>query len=411
MIGTRRHRLALACAAIALSLSLSGCEWTGLNSLPLPGTEGTGDGSYQVKIQMPNVTTLSQNSPVRVNDVTVGTVTGIEVQSWHALVTVSLNKGVQLPANATAKIGQTSLLGSNHVELAPPVDEKPVGTLEPGATIPIERAGAYPTTEQTLSSLSVVLNGGGLAQLQDITTELNKALDGRTSSVRDLIPQLNSLVTSLDQQRNDIVSALSGLDRLSGQFSDQRNVITDALDKIPPALTVLTGQRQNLTNALVSLGNLSDVASRVIDTSGDDLKANIKSLGPVLKELADSGNHLTDVLTIALTFPFPMKNLDHALKGDYANLMMSLDLTGPRLDSDLLTGTPLGGTLGGVEGILGSGAGVAGQAGNPVTGPLQTPAAAPPMAVPQPQIPGFPNIPGLPNIPGITTPLPGGGGR
>lgn len=405
----RRSRVVAVSAAIAVSLTLSGCEWSGLNSLPLPGTVGTGDDSFTVQIQMPNVTTLSQNSPVRVNDVTVGAVTGIDVQSWHALVTVSLKKGVQLPANAVAKIGQTSLLGSNHVELLPPVGEKPTGTLVDGAVIPLERAGAYPTTEQTLSSLSVVLNGGGLAQLQDITTELNKALDGRTDSVRDLLPQLDSLVTSLDQQRNDIVSAMEGLDRLTGTFARQRNTLTEALDGIPPALSVLVSQRQNLTNALVSLGELSDVASRVIDTSGEDLKANLKSLAPVLKTLADTGNHLTDVLSIALTFPFPMKNLDHALKGDYANLMMTLDLTGPRIDSDLLTGTPLGGTLGGVEGILGSGAGVAGQAGNPITGPLApTPA---PQAQPQPQIPGLPNIPGLPSIPGITAPLPGGGGR
>ncbi|WP_267977151.1 MlaD family protein, partial [Acinetobacter baumannii] len=65
-----------------------------------------------MRIQMPNVTTLTANSPVRVDDVDVGSVTDIEVQDWHALVTVSLNRDVRLPANAIAKIGQTSLLGS-----------------------------------------------------------------------------------------------------------------------------------------------------------------------------------------------------------------------------------------------------------------------------------------------------------
>ena len=48
---------------------------------------------------------------------TVGTVTHIERQDWHALVTMTINGDVQLPANATAKVGQTSLLGSRHIEL------------------------------------------------------------------------------------------------------------------------------------------------------------------------------------------------------------------------------------------------------------------------------------------------------
>ena len=48
----------------------------------------------------------------------MGTVTKIERQGWHALLTMSINGDVDLPANATATVGQTSLLGSLHVELA-----------------------------------------------------------------------------------------------------------------------------------------------------------------------------------------------------------------------------------------------------------------------------------------------------
>lgn len=398
---TSRRRTAIAAVALGLTLTLTGCEWNGLNSVPLPGTEGGEDGSYTVKIEMPNVTTLSQNSPVRVNDVTVGTISGIEVDGWHALVTVSLNPDVELPANATAKIGQTSLLGSQHLELAPPIGIAPQGTLQDGDLIPIERAGAFPTTEQTLSSLSVVLNGGGLAQLNDITSELNAALLGREESVRDLVPQLDQLVGSLDNQRGQIVSAMEGIDRLSTTVNQQTATLTAALEGIPPALEVLAGQRQNITSALVSLGQFSDVATRVINQSGDDLKANLHALAPLLKELADTGSSLTDVLMIALTYPFPLKNLDQVIRGDYANLMMTVDLTNKRLDSNFLTGTGLGGTLGGIEGALGKTAGVAGQASNPLASPKPKP-AAPADAKAEPKPPAAPLIPGLSDIPGLS---------
>ncbi|MBF6337810.1 MCE family protein [Nocardia abscessus] len=404
---TRRlRRTAAVAVGLAVALGVSGCQWDGLNSLPMPGTEGTAPGSYEVRIQMPNVTTLTQNSPVRVHDVTVGTVSKIEVEDWHALVTVMLNPDVHLPANTVAKIGQTSLLGSNHLELAAPTDQAPEGRLKAGDVIPLARAGIFPTTEQVLSSLSVVLNGGGVAQLETITRELNSALTGREEAIRDLLPQLNELTTNLDRQTGDIIAAMSGLDRLGGQLAQQRDVVAAAIEQIHPALTVLADRRANITRALSALGELSDVVRRIVAASGEDLKANLNSLVPALKSLSDTGNNLTEALKILATFPFPMKNLDHAIKGDYLNLFMTVDITGKRLDSNFLTGTPLGGRFGGVEGALGSFApGTAAQNGDPATGPLQAPPPA--ASQPPPSIPGLPPIPGLPAIPGLTVPMPG----
>src|SRR4029078_7873502 len=112
---------------VACLSAVPGCEWRGLNSLYLPGTGGGGDGSYTIQAQLHDVVVIQQNTRVRVADVNVGNVTKIEVQDWHALVTMRINKNVHLPANSTAKVGQTSLLGSMHIELAAPTDEPPHG--------------------------------------------------------------------------------------------------------------------------------------------------------------------------------------------------------------------------------------------------------------------------------------------
>ena len=128
MILSGRRRMAASVMLIVAMVGMSGCaDWRGLNSLPLPGTQGRGPGSFVVQAQMPDVNNLQQNSRVRVADVTVGNVTKIQRQDWHALVTMSLNGDVDLPANAIAKLGQTSLLGSQHIELAPPTDAPPQG--------------------------------------------------------------------------------------------------------------------------------------------------------------------------------------------------------------------------------------------------------------------------------------------
>ncbi|SLF61991.1 Hypothetical MCE-family protein LprN [Mycobacteroides abscessus subsp. abscessus] len=160
-----RNVLRAAAMGVGVAVVVSGCQFNGLNSLNLPGTAGHGSRSYTVTVELPDVTTLPQNSPVMVDDVTVGSVSGIDAfqkpdGSWYAGVKVSLEPEVHLPANAVAKVAQTSLLGSQHIELAAPVGEPAVGKLTGGATIPLSRTGKYPSTEEVLSALSVVVNKG-----------------------------------------------------------------------------------------------------------------------------------------------------------------------------------------------------------------------------------------------------------
>ena len=95
---------------------------------------------------------------------------------------MSLDGDVDLPSNATAKVAQTSLLGSQHIELSPPATGPADGQLTDGANIPESPSGRYPTTEEVLSSLGIVVNKGNLGALQDITDEAYAAVAGRAGS-------------------------------------------------------------------------------------------------------------------------------------------------------------------------------------------------------------------------------------
>ena len=156
-----RRAIAAALAVACLSV-LPGCEWRGLNSLTLPGTEGGGDGSYTIQAQLPDVVVIQQNTRVRVADVNVGNVTKIEVQDWHALVTMRIDGNVHLPANSTAKVGQTSLLGSMHIELAPP-EEQPA--LQPVELPPMEAHHIDASTGMDeLAMADAAISSGGRGQ-------------------------------------------------------------------------------------------------------------------------------------------------------------------------------------------------------------------------------------------------------
>ena len=332
-------RTAAVLLAVLAVVGLSGCGFRGVNSFPLPGTKGGGPGSYTVQAEMPDVQNLERNSRVRVNDVTVGKVTNIELRGWHALVTMTIDGDVDLPANATATIGQTSLLGSVHVELAPPTGSAPKGKLKTSSVIPLSSADTYPSTERTLAAVSLLLNGGGLGQIQDITESLSTAFIGREDDLRSLLGQLDTFVGHLNDQKDDIIAATDSLNNLAGQFADQKPVIDKALKTIPNALTVLKDERDALADVFAEMGQFGALASDSVNKTKENLVKELKDLGPVLQSLADAGPALTQALDLYGTFPFPTSTVSKWLRGDYANLTAIIDLTLSRLDSAFLTGT------------------------------------------------------------------------
>lgn len=338
MIGRRSIVAVGACVAI----TSSGCAFQGVNSLPLPGAVGRGADALVYQVEIANVATLEPNSPVMIDDVVVGSVRSLSVQDWHAVVEVSVKPDVTVPANAVASVGQTSLLGSMHVALNPPIGEAPEGKLPAGATVALSNSSTYPSTEQTLASLAAVVNGGGLGQIGDVIHNFSTAISGRETEIRDLITRLDTFVGVLDAQRGNIVASIESLNRLSSTFAGQRDVITRALDKIPPAMDVLIKERPTLVTALQKLGTFGNTASRLANESQADLVRNLKNLEPAIKALADVGKQLPDVLEYAVHFPFTQSFIDRAIRGDYYNLFATVDFTVPRLKRSLFLGTRWG---------------------------------------------------------------------
>src|ERR1700720_1203510 len=120
-----RHRIWQGLALLVAAMVLSSCGWRGISNVELPGGPGGGGGGYTVYVQMPDTLAINGNSKVMVADVFVGSIRNIELKNWVATLTLGLDKNVKLLKNATAKIGQTSLLGSQHIELAAPPEASP----------------------------------------------------------------------------------------------------------------------------------------------------------------------------------------------------------------------------------------------------------------------------------------------
>ncbi|PWU57427.1 mammalian cell entry protein, partial [Micromonospora sp. S4605] len=334
---TARARRLLA-AALAVALLPAGCGLPELTDLPLPGGAPAGPG-YRVTAEFTDVLDLVPQAAVKVDDVTVGSVEKISLAGWTARVTLRIDREVQLPANASAAVRQSSLLGEKYVTVTAPTTEPRRGRLADGDVIPLARTTRGAEVEEVLAALGLLLNGGGLAQLRTINQELGRALDGREPAIRDAVRRLDEFVGGLERQKADIVRAVEALDRLTGRLARQRQVVGEAVDALAPGMTTLARQRAQLTSALTALGELGRVGTRVVNRSRDDTLASLRSLKPILEQLVRAGDDLPKSLDFMLSYPFP-PNVTGAIVGDFVNLSITADLDAASILANLVAAAP-----------------------------------------------------------------------
>lgn len=309
-----------ACAALS-----AGCA-TSINDIPLPGGAELGADPIHVTMEFGDVLDLVRQGTVKVNGLPAGRIeqVGLAADGWTAQIEVALRGDVELPANAVASIQQTNLLGEKFVELSAPEDAPPTGRLQDGAHLGLDRTRTATDIEQVLGALSLLLNGGGLNQLQDIITELEKATGGREPELRASLESAGQLMDSLNTQRDNIVRAIDGVDVLAERAREQTPQIQAVLDELPAGVRVLEEQRPQFTEMLVKLDQLGTVGSDVLGRSREDLIADLRALRPVLQELAKVTPEFVNVAAIVPTFPFPDASVDSTI-GGASNVFLSID--------------------------------------------------------------------------------------
>ena len=336
--------LALGASAVVLT----SCGWQGIANVPLDIGPGSAKGSKTVYVQIPDTLALNVNSRVRVADVFVGTVRDIELKDWVPTLTLSVDPAVKLPANATAKIGQSSILGTQHVELAAPANPASQ-PLRDGATIPLDRSTAFPTVERTLASVATVLRGGGIPNLEVIQNEVNNLLTGNADQIRAFLTKLDVFTGELNKQRDDIARAIESTNSLFAYVASRNDTIDRLLVDLPPLASYLANSRDRVADAVVALGRFNKVTGETLAAASPDLRTNLDILQRPLVQLGRGAPYLLDAMRLIVTNPYPLDNIPKVIRGDYINLSLNVDATLSALDNGLLTGTGVSGMLRALE--------------------------------------------------------------
>jgi phospholipid/cholesterol/gamma-HCH transport system substrate-binding protein len=327
-------------AALALGLGTMSACGTTMRDLPIPGTGVSGD-TIEVKAQFAEALNLAEGAPVKVNGVDMGKVKSITVDDFTAEATLTLKSDAELRDGASARLRYTTPLGELFVDVTNPADGEVLGD---DATLELKDTETAPTVEDALAQASLLINGGGLEQLQTVTEELNTALTGNEGDYRTLLDRASVFLTQANSTTQSIDLVLNSLNSLSRTLVDREETINRAVKEITPAARVLREKTPQFTELLAEVEKFSGAANETVNATRDQLLTLLTELEPVLAEFAGNKGVYEESLRQIIKGAVAA---DEVISTDYLNISLELHLDG--LDA----GGLVQGTLGGILKLLG----------------------------------------------------------
>jgi len=290
----RGWRLLAVPVAVLSSMVLGGCA---LSLQSLPKFSSFTGAAYPMRVVFANVLNLPDDAEVRIGAEVVGEVATISTRNFRADLTLYIKRAVRLPVGTTAQVRFDNPLGDEYVMLQPPTVTLAAGSgqtqyLSPGALIPESDTSTAPSIEDTFGALSLVLNGGGINQLEVIIHELNNTFDGNQVPVRSFLTTIDQGMTALAGGQSSIDNALDAISGLSQQLNGGKSTIANGINALAPAIGVLASQNSQISSLLTQLSNLGAVGTQIAEQSGQDSVQDAQDLLPVVQQLVSVTSQL-----------------------------------------------------------------------------------------------------------------------
>ena len=249
-------------------------------------TAGSPKGDVELSVVFEDVGNLVVGHSVQISDVAVGTVTGVELDGYEAVVTLSLEDGTNVPVETEAVLGQTSLLGEPYVELRPPAAEQASGEmLASGAVIENSRKQAdfEIVTERAVEFLGAIT----AEDLNTLVTTGVEGFGGRGDELNGLLADLSTVVVDFDEQKDRIVRTIDGFARMAADLADGEEQVVGLVDDLSEASATLARNRDRMINALGSIRDFAQVSNdQVLTPHAAELTRMIRELDPITATLA-----------------------------------------------------------------------------------------------------------------------------
>ncbi|MEV0058394.1 MCE family protein [Nocardia sp. NPDC050718] len=293
---TMKARRALVAAAATATVAItSGCGFT-VEDLPLPKPGAEGD-TYTLHAEFDNALNLPDQAKVKIGGSDVGVVSGISTKNFQALIDMQISKDIVLPQGSTAELRQATPLGDVFIALSKPKNGAPTGApLQDGATLTREYTSAGATVEELLISVSMLFNGGGVASLSRLGTELGSILNGQGGNLSHLITEMTGVIGELNNNSAKVDTVLTEFNTLANTIENNKTQLGQVADTLPQAIGAIAENNKAIGDLLTKVATASAALGDYSNTTGDQLSELLTNLDNLMTALAASGDNFGYVL-------------------------------------------------------------------------------------------------------------------
>ncbi|BCK59350.1 MCE family protein [Nocardia wallacei] len=322
-----RHAVVALAASVGV-LATAGCGLT-VEKVPLPKPGLQGD-TYTLHAVFTNALNLPDQAKVKIGGSDVGVVTRIETKNFQAVVDLTLRKDIELPKGSTAELRQATPLGDVFVAVSKPKAEPGTAMLRDGDTFTLEQTSAGATVEELLLSVSMLFNGGGIAALTKLTSELDSVVGGRSDQLANLLRQMTSVTTTLHSNSERIDSTLNGFGALADTIEARHNELGQVADTLPSMIGTIAENNKQIGDLLTKVSTTSAALGDYANTSTEQLSSLLDNVHNLMSALAQTRTDFGPLLDA-------MHDIRPAVDASFKGNVLAVAATLTQLDIGLIT--------------------------------------------------------------------------
>lgn len=241
------------------------------------GLVGQGPETYKLSASFDDVSGLLVGDNVKVAGVPVGKVTGIDVESGQATVTMQIDDDRRVPTDSSASIRWRNLIGQRYVYLNP--GDAPV-MLEDGDVV--DDTTNVIDLGELFNRLGPIVATIDESQVNDFLDTVTTALDGNEASVSAALDDLAFVVQGLGERDVAIGRLIENLEVVARTVADRDSQIETMLDNLSALSRTFSDNTQLLETAILEIGAFNTDLSSVLAANRGEIDGLLTKLDNTL---------------------------------------------------------------------------------------------------------------------------------
>lgn len=247
----------------------------------------SGTGGKPMSAVFTDATSLNKGDDVRIAGVKVGTVSSIEViEDRYAKVAFSVSDKVDLDRGTTAELRFRNLVGQRYISLKP--SNTGGGELPSGYTFPVGATSPALDLTTLFNGFQPLFKLLNPEDVNNLSNEIIAVFQGEGATVEGLLSSTASLTSTLAEKDKVIGDLITNLSSVLTTVNDRSSQLDTTLITLERLVSGLSEDRKSIGDSLEGLGDLTVSVSELLEEGRKPLKGSIAALGDLSENLSDA---------------------------------------------------------------------------------------------------------------------------